>query len=62
MTLAATFGTAASGTTKVLPVAVVETNGEITRQLQVLALVVADGDSVGVVDEDVRRHQDRDRS
>ena len=42
-----------------LPVSAVETDRKVPRQLQVLALVVSDGHAVGVVDEDVRRHQDR---
>ena len=42
-----------------LAVARVEAHRDVTRQLDVLALVVADGDAVGVVQEDVGRHQGR---
>ncbi len=44
-----------------LAVTVVEPQGHVPGQLQVLALVVADGDRGGVIEEDVRRHQDRIR-
>ncbi len=37
----------------------VEALGDVSRQLQVLALVVTDRDDVGLVEEDVGRHQDR---
>ena len=37
----------------------VEPEGDVPGQLQVLALVVTHRDGGGVVDEDVRRHQDR---
>ena len=40
-----------------LAVGSVEPQGEIAGELDVLALVVADGDAVGVVEEDVGRHQ-----
>ena len=39
--------------------AVVEPDRDVARQLDVLALVVADGDLVGVVEEDVGGHQHR---
>ena len=42
-----------------LAVAVVEPDGQLARQLEVLALVIAHGHQRGVVEEDVRRHQDR---
>ena len=38
---------------------VVEPDRDVARQLDVLALVVADGDLVGVVEEDVGGHQHR---
>ena len=41
-----------------LAVAVVEADGHVAGQLQVLALVVADRDGGGVVEEDVGRHED----
>ena len=41
-----------------LAVAVVEAHGQLTGELEVLALVVADGHGVGVVEEDVGRHED----
>ena len=37
----------------------VEALGDVARELQVLALVVADRDRVGVVEQDVAGHQDR---
>jgi hypothetical protein len=40
-------------------VACVEPGRDLTSQLHVLALVLADGDLVGVVEEDVGGHQDR---
>ena len=39
--------------------ALVEALGDVARKLDVLALVVADGDDVGAVEEDVRGHEDR---
>ena len=39
-----------------LAVAAVEADGEVAGELEVLPLVVADGDLVGVVEEDVGRH------
>ena len=59
MTRAPTAGTAASGTVNGVAVAVVEPDGEVAGQLEVLALVVADRDAVGVVEEDVGRLQHR---
>ena len=41
--------------------AVVEALGDVARQLQVLALVVADRDEIGLVEQDVAGHQDRVR-
>ena len=52
-------GMAASGTVKVGAVAVVEAHGHLARQLEVLALVVADGHRRGVVEQDVGRHEHR---
>ena len=40
-------------------VPVVEPDRDVARQLEVLALVVAHGHAVGVVGEDVGRHQHR---
>ena len=42
-----------------LPVAVVEADGDLARQLQMLALVVTDGYGGRVVEQDVRRHEHR---
>ena len=56
---APTGGIAASGTTSVGAEAVVEADRDVARELEVLALVVAHGDPVGVVGEDVGRHQHR---
>ena len=42
-----------------LAVAVVEPDGQVPGQLEVLALVVADRDPLGVVEEDVGRHEHR---
>ena len=39
----------------------VEALGDVARELEVLALVVADRDDVGLVEEDVARHQHRVR-
>jgi len=38
-------------------VAMVEADGEVARQLEVLALVVTHGHAIGVVEQDVGRHQ-----
>ena len=59
MTRAATVGTAASGTTKVVAEVVVEAHGQVPGELEVLALVVAHRDPVGVVEQDVGRLEDR---
>ena len=59
ITRAPTAGIAAVGTTKVFAVAGVEADREVPGELEVLALVVADGHRVGVVQEDVGRHQHR---
>ena len=40
-------------------VPVVESGRDVTRELEVLTLVVADGHEVGVVGEDVGRHEHR---
>ncbi len=48
----------ASGHDEGLAVAVVEAEGDVPGQFQVLALVVTDRDGGGVVEEDVGRHQD----
>ena len=50
---------AASGTTKVGAVAVVEAHGQVPGELEVLALVVADRHPLGVVEEDVGALQHR---
>ena len=39
--------------------AAVEALGDVARELEVLPLVVADRDDVGLVEEDVARHQHR---
>ena len=59
MTRAATFGTSGLGDDEGLAEAVVEPLGELPGELEVLALVVAHGHQVGVVQQDVRGHQDR---
>ena len=59
MMRAPTGGIAASGTTKVGAEAVVEADRDVAGELEVLALVVADGDALGVVGEDVGRHEHR---
>ena len=41
--------------------AVVEALGDVARELEMLALVVADRDEIGLVEQDVARHQDRVR-
>ena len=42
-----------------LSVLVVEAPRDISRELEVLALVLAHWDEVGLVEQDVRRHQHR---
>ena len=59
MIRAPTVGTVASGTTNVSPVVVVEADGQVAGELEVLALVLAHRDPVGVVEEDVGRHEGR---
>ena len=56
MTRAATGGTRALGHDERVAVAVVEPDREVAGQLDVLALVVAHRDLVGVVGEDVGGH------
>ena len=46
-----------SGTLKRLPEAPVEALGDVPRELEVLALVVADRDDVGLVEQDVAGHE-----
>ncbi len=53
------MGTTASGKDERLAEAVVEPDGDVPGDLDVLALIVADGDLIGVVEEDVRRLQRR---
>ena len=57
MTRAAGAGDGGFGDDEGVAVAIVEAHGELAGQLQMLALVVADRDRVGVVEEDVGRHQ-----
>ena len=56
---APTAGSVAFGTTNVSPNVVVEPDRDVARELDVLALVVADRDLVGVVEEDVGGHEHR---
>ena len=42
-----------------LAVAVVEALGDVAGELEMLALVVADRDEIGLVEQDVARHQHR---
>ncbi len=59
MTRAPAAGMAASGTTRVVPEPVVEPDGQLAGQLEVLALVVADRHPLGVVEQDVGRLEHR---
>ena len=52
-------GNVAFGTTNVSPKLVVEPDRDVAGELDVLALVVADGDLLGVVQQDVGGHQHR---
>ena len=61
MTRAPTGGMACLGHHEGLAVAVVEALGDVAGELEVLALVVAHRDLVGVVQEDVGGHERRDR-
>ena len=51
----------ARGDAERLAEARVEALGEVARELEVLALIVADRDEIGLVEQDVARHQDRIR-
>ena len=55
MTRAATGGMAALGDDEGVAEAVVEPHRQVAGQLEVLALVVADGDPLGVVERGCRR-------
>ena len=59
MTRAADRGDVGLGHHEGAAVAAVEPLGHVAGQLEVLALVVADRDPVGVVEEDVGRHERR---
>ena len=59
MTRAPTLGIAASGIDEGFAEAGVEALGEVAGQFEVLPLVVADGHAVGLVQQDVGRHQNR---
>ena len=59
MTRAATRRLDADRHAEGLAVAVVEALGDVAREFEVLALVVTDRDLLGLVEQDVRRHQDR---
>ena len=59
MIRAPTVGVDAARHLERLAVARVEALGDVARELEVLALVVADRDDVGLVEQDVARHQHR---
>ena len=56
---APTSGTRSSGSTRIRPEALVEAAGDLAGQLDVLALVLADRNLVGLVGEHVRGLQHR---
>ena len=56
---APTGGMARLGDHERVAEAVVEPDGDVARELEVLALVVAHGDPLGVVGEDVGGHEHR---
>ena len=59
MIRAPTSGYLPSGKPERLAEALVEARGDVPRELEMLTLVVADRDEVGLVEQDVAGHQDR---